>query len=72
MIETEDVTKDQLIEEIKHLVTVDGTSIDINPNYLEYFELEELQEIKDTLVYKKVHHDEISKEFLDELYEKCS
>ena len=68
----EEITKEQLIEDIKHLITVDGTSTDINPNYLEYFELEELQDIKNNLVYKKVHHDEISKDFLDELFEKCS
>ena len=66
------ISKDELIEEIKHLISVDGTATDINPSYLEYFEQEELQDIKDNLIYKKVHHDEISKHFLDELFEKCS
>ena len=64
--------KQELIDEIKHLISVDGTSVDINPNYLEYFEQEELEDIKNGLVYKKVHHDEISNDFLDELFNKCS
>ena len=64
--------KNELIEEIKHLISVDGTATDINPNYLGYFEIEELEEIRDSLICKKVHQDEISKEFLDEVFEKCS
>ncbi|MEA3384070.1 MAG: hypothetical protein U9Q20_05285 [Campylobacterota bacterium] len=72
MEEVNDISKDELVDEIKHLISVDGTSTHINPSYLEYFELEELQDIRDNLIYKKVHHDEISKDFLDELFEKCS
>ena len=64
--------KTDIIEEIKHLISVDGTATDINPNYLDYFEVEELEEIRDSLIYKKVHQDKISKEFLDEVFEKCS
>lgn len=48
-----DQDKIELIEEIKHLITIDGSAIDINPNYLEYFELEELEDIKKELLQKK-------------------
>ncbi len=64
-------TKDELIEEIKHLISVDGSSVDINPNYLEYFEFEELCDIKEQLLNRKLDQNEIAKEYLDEVYEKC-
>ncbi len=64
--------KEEIIEEIQHLISIDGTSVDINPNYLEYFELEELIEIKETLLDNKINHSHISNDFLDELYHKCS
>ena len=64
--------KQNLIEEIKHLISIDGTAVDINPNYLEYFEFEELQDIKNELLNKKIHQNEISNDYLDELYSKCS
>lgn len=64
--------KNELIEEIKQLISVDGTSIDINPNYLEYFQLEELEEIKQQLLYSKSNVKSFTKEYVDELYEKFS
>jgi hypothetical protein len=67
----ESLTKEELITDIKHLISVDGTSIDINPNYLEYFEFDELIEIKDQLEFKKDKNSSISNDYLDELYEKC-
>ncbi|MEA3512106.1 MAG: hypothetical protein U9R37_00745 [Campylobacterota bacterium] len=67
-----ELTKELLIEEIKSLISVDGTSIDINPNYLEYFSFEELEEIKDTLINKKNNINSFTKEFIDELYDKLS
>ena len=63
--------KQDLIDEIKHLISVDGSEIDINPHYLEYFEIEELQDIRDELLNKKIHQDKISNDYLDELYVKC-
>ena len=66
----EKLTKLELIEEIKHLISVDGTETQINPNYLEYFELEELTEMKDDLLLKKMNVIETTKEYVDELYEK--
>ena len=64
--------KEELIEEIKRLISIDGSAVEINPKYLEYFELDELQEIKDTLDGKKKDHDAISNDYLDELFNKCS
>jgi|GEM_PF-1900860 len=64
-------SKKELIEEIKHLISVDGSSVDINPNYLEYFEFEELCDIKKQLLNRKLDQNEIAKEYLDEVYEKC-
>ena len=64
-------SKDEIIDEIKHLISVDGTSIDINPNYLEYFDMEELEDIKVQLLNRKLDQAETSKEYLDEIYEKC-
>jgi len=66
----EELTKKELIEEIKHLISVDGTETEINPNYLEYFSQEELIEMKEDLIYKKVNILETTKEYVDELYEK--
>ena len=64
-------TKENLIEEIKHLIGIDGTSININPNYLEYFELEELDDIKNQLLIRKQNQSNIAKDYLDEIFEKC-
>jgi len=64
-------SKDELIEEIKHLISVDGSAVDINPNYLEYFEYDELSDIKYQLLNRKLDQNEIAKEYLDEIYEKC-
>jgi len=67
-----DTNKLELIEEIKHLISVDGTTIDINPNYLEYFELEELEDIKQQLFNNKSNVKSFTKEYVEELYEKFS
>ena len=64
--------KAELIEEIKALIAIDGESIDINPNYLEYFQLEELEEIKRDLLAKKETIKDTTKEYVEELYEKFS
>lgn len=66
----EELNKSELIEEIKHLISVDGSATEINQNYLEYFTDEELIEIKDDLINKKMNVIESTKEYVDELYEK--
>lgn len=67
-----DKGKEELIREIQHLISVDGTSIDINPNYLEYFELEELEDIKQQLLNNKSNVNVFTKGYVEELYEKFS
>ena len=67
-----DNTKLELIEEIKQLISVDGTTTDINPNYLEYFELEELEDIKQQLLNSKSNVKSFTKGYVEELYEKFS
>lgn len=63
--------KEELIDEIKALISTDKSDvIEINPNYLEYFEIEELEEIKDKLLDKKKKIIENNSSFLDEIYEK--
>lgn len=63
--------KEELIEEIKELIATNKEdSIEINPNFLEYFDLEELISIRDTLIIKKNKIRESTFDYLDELYEK--
>ena len=64
--------KTELIEEIKTLISIDGERVDINSNYLEYFEYEELEEIKKELLAKKESIKDTTKEYIEELYEKFS
>ena len=66
----EELSKAELIEEIKHLISVDGTETQINPNYLDYFTQEELIEMKEDLLFKKMNVVETTKEYIDEIYEK--
>ncbi|UTJ05287.1 hypothetical protein [Arcobacter roscoffensis] len=63
--------KEELIIEIKELIkTSDEDSIEINPNYLTYFEEEELLDIKNQLLERKSSMSALSSGYLDELYEK--
>ncbi|RXK00977.1 hypothetical protein CRU98_00565 [Arcobacter sp. CECT 8986] len=63
--------KEQLIEEIKRLIVVnEEDSIDINPNFLQYFEVDELESIKSDLEVKKSNISKTSLDYLDKLYEK--
>ena len=63
--------KEELINEIKTLiVTNENESIEINPNYLEYFQVDELNSIKEKLMSQKSQIKETTLLFLDEIYEK--
>ncbi len=65
------LTKEEVIKEIKNLISINkNETIDINPNFLEYFDLEELISIKETLIIKKSKIRETTFDYLDELYEK--
>lgn len=66
-----ELTKEEVVEQIKDLISTDkNESIDINPNFLEYFDLDELISIKETLIIKKNKIRETTFDYLDELYEK--
>ena len=63
--------KTQIIENIKKLIKINpDESIEINPNYLEYFDVEELLDIQKQLEYKKENISKISNSYLDEIYQK--
>jgi hypothetical protein len=63
--------KEELIAQIKELVKVNKNEvIDINPNYLEYFQEEELQDIIKQLTGRKENVSAITADYLDEIYEK--
>ena len=63
--------KTELIEDIKNLIKINPEeTIEINPNYLNYFELDELIEIKKKLSYKRENFQEENAEFLEDIYNK--
>ena len=63
--------KEELIKEIKELLKTDeNENIDINPNYLNYFDEDELKDIVFRLIEKKVKQKEGNQSYLDEIYQK--
>ncbi len=63
--------KTQIIENIKKLIKINPEeSIEINPNYLEYFDIEELLDIQKQLEFRKENISKISNSYLDEIYQK--
>lgn len=63
--------KEEIIKEIKKLIASSkDDKIEINPLFLDYFSIEELNEIKDQLLVKKSKIRETTFDFLDEIYEK--
>ena len=63
--------KKQIIENIKKLININPEdSIEINPNYLEYFDEEELLDIQKKLEFKKENISKITNNYLDEIYQK--
>ncbi len=63
--------KEELIKEIKELLKTDeNENIDINPNYLKYFDEDELKDIVFRLIEKKVEQKEGNSAYLDEIYQK--
>ncbi|NVJ52556.1 MAG: hypothetical protein HWD90_02590 [Campylobacteraceae bacterium] len=68
---TEQETKEELIKDIKLLIsTDDDDNVDINPNFLEYFQIEELNSMKEQLIKRKNNIREDTFDYLDEIYEK--
>ena len=62
--------KEYVIEEIKSLISTTGEQVEINPKFLDFFDLEELYDIKENLLRKKEQFRENNKEYLEEIYEK--
>ncbi len=63
--------KEELIKEIKEFLKTDeNEKIDINPNYLNYFDEDELKDIVFRLIEKKVEQKEGNSAYLDEIYQK--
>ena len=63
--------KNEIIENIKKLIKINPEeNIEINPNYLEYFDEEELLDIQKRLEFKKENISKLSVDYLDEIYEK--
>ncbi|RBQ29981.1 hypothetical protein ACNSOS_00875 [Aliarcobacter vitoriensis] len=63
--------KEDIIKEIKELIkTNKEEDIFINPNYLNYFNIEELEDIKNTLENRKKEFDKTNSDYLDEIYNK--
>ncbi|RXK14400.1 hypothetical protein CP965_02830 [Halarcobacter mediterraneus] len=63
--------KEKLIDEIKILISSNKNDvIDINPNFLDYFQIEELTSIKEQLIEKKNNIRKNTFDYLDEIYEK--
>lgn len=63
--------KIELIEDIKNIIKINpDETIEINPNYLNYFEIDELTEIKKKLLYKRDNFQEENAEFLEDIYKK--
>ncbi|RXJ99848.1 hypothetical protein CRV02_10795 [Arcobacter sp. CECT 8989] len=68
---TVEITKEELIKDIKLLIsTDDDDKVDINPNFLEYFQIEELVSMKEQLIKRKNNIREDTFDYLDEIYEK--
>ena len=56
--------KTQIIENIKKLIKINpDESIEINPNYLEYFDVEELLDIQKQLEFRKENISKISNNY---------
>jgi hypothetical protein len=64
--------KIKLIDEIKTLISSNNKKIEFNIKYIEYFELDELQEIKSTLENKKEQNKMPSKDLINDIFNTCS
>ncbi len=66
------IVKEDIIEEILFLVSTKGEDIDFNKKYIQYFELDELMEIKNNLLNNKEQNKTSTKDYLDEIFNNCS
>ena len=66
------ITKEELIKKIKILISSNNKPLPFNKNYINYFELDELLEIRDVLLNKKEENKNPSKDYLDDIFNRCS
>ncbi len=62
--------RENIIEEIKELISTNDKPTEIEPSLLKYFDDEELISTRDTLLSKKIYLKEETIKWFDELYEK--
>lgn len=63
--------KEELLKEIQELISCNSEGcIDINKDYLKYLDIDELIDIRDMLLRKKIYLKEETISWFDELYEK--
>jgi len=65
------MTKKEILQQIKSLIDSTGNIIEINPKYLEYFNENELLEIKEQLESKKENKTNYNN-IIDDIFQKCS
>jgi hypothetical protein len=66
----QDETKEDLINQIKHIISITGEEVQNNPKFLDFFQYEELLETRNNLRDKNTNFDKITNDYLDELYQK--
>lgn len=66
------INKEDLLTQIKVLISSNNKILEFNENYIEYFEIDELLEIRDILLNKKEQNETPSKDYLDEIFNNCS
>ena len=67
------LSKQELIDEILTLIDNNkNNTLEINTNYIDYFELDELIEMRDILKYKKNNRTKETSDYLDDIFSKCS
>lgn len=65
--------KQLLIKEILELINKHGEKkTDINPNYLDFFEIDDLIETRDGLLKSIINFKKDNNDFLDQIFSKCS
>ena len=65
-------SKQELIDEIKLLIDNSENKVEINIKYIDYFEIDELIEMRDMMKYKKENRIKEKSDYLDDIFNRCS
>ena len=65
-------SKQELIDEIKLLIDNSENKVEINIKYIDYFEIDELIEMRDMMKYKKENRIKETSDYLDDIFNRCS